>query len=69
MDLLIHGFIDSLIKVEGKGRASLEEVFKDKKPHLLRLVLRADNTFEISVDQVCKKLLFFFSYQDLLEQR
>lgn len=38
-------------KVEGKGRASLEEVFKDKKPHLLRLVLRADNTFEISVDQ------------------
>jgi len=38
-------------KVEGKGRATLEEVFKDKKPHLLRLVLRADNTFEISVDQ------------------
>jgi len=38
-------------KLEGKPRSSLEEVFKDKKPHLLRLVVRPDNTFEVSVDQ------------------
>eukprot|EP00088_Acartia_fossae_P011335 TRINITY_DN15733_c0_g1_i1.p1 TRINITY_DN15733_c0_g1~~TRINITY_DN15733_c0_g1_i1.p1 ORF type:complete len:601 (+),score=241.19 TRINITY_DN15733_c0_g1_i1:115-1917(+) len=38
-------------KVEGKSRSSLEEVFKDKRPHLLRLIIRPDNTFEVSVDQ------------------
>ena len=37
-------------KIDGKGRAVLEEIFKDKKPHLLRLVVRPDNTFEISID-------------------
>lgn len=37
-------------KIEGKGRAVLEEIFKDKKPHLLRLVVRPDNTFEVSID-------------------
>jgi len=39
-------------KVEGRTRASLEDVFKDKKPHLLRLLIRPDNTFEVSIDQV-----------------
>jgi calnexin len=37
-------------KIDGKGRSVLEEIFKDKKPHLLRLVLRPDNTYEISID-------------------
>jgi len=37
-------------KIEGKGRAVLEEIFKDKKPHLLRLLVRPDNTFEIHID-------------------
>jgi len=37
-------------KIEGKGRQIMEEIFKDKKPHLLRLVVRPDNTFEISID-------------------
>jgi len=37
-------------KIDGKGRGVLEEVFKDKKPHLLRLVTRPDNTFEVSID-------------------
>lgn len=37
-------------KVEGRTRASLEEIFKDKKPHLLRLLVRPDNTFEMSID-------------------
>ena len=37
-------------KIEGKGRQVMEEIFKDKKPHLLRLVVRPDNTFEVSID-------------------
>lgn len=37
-------------KIDGKGRAVLEEIFKDKKPHLLRLLIRPDNTFEVSID-------------------
>jgi len=37
-------------KIDGKGRTVMEEIFKDKKPHLLRLLVRPDNTFEISVD-------------------
>lgn len=37
-------------KIDGKGRATMEEIFKDKKPHLLRLLVRPDNTFEISID-------------------
>jgi calnexin len=37
-------------KVDGKGRSVLEEIFKDKKPHLLRLLVRPDNTFEVSID-------------------
>jgi len=37
-------------KIDGKGRSVLEEVFKDKKPHLLRLIVRPDNTFEVSID-------------------
>merc|ERR1711915_1168453 len=32
------------------GRTVMEEMFKDKKPHLLRLLVRPDNTFEISID-------------------
>jgi len=39
-------------KVEGRVRASLEDIFKDKKPHLLRLLIRPDNTFEVSIDLV-----------------
>ena len=37
-------------KIDGKGRAVMEEIFKDKKPHLLRLLVRPDNTFEVSID-------------------
>lgn len=37
-------------KPEGRNRATLEEVFKDKNTHLFRLLLRPDNTFEISID-------------------
>jgi len=37
-------------KIDGKGRAVMEEIFKDKKPHLLRLLVRPDNTFEINID-------------------
>jgi len=37
-------------KIDGKGRQVMEEIFKDKNPHLLRLVVRPDNTFEISID-------------------
>jgi len=37
-------------KIDGKGRTVLEEMFKDKKPHLLRLLIRPDNTFEVSID-------------------
>merc|ERR1711915_192372 len=37
-------------KIDGKGRTVMEEMFKDKKPHLLRLLVRPDNTFEISID-------------------
>jgi len=37
-------------KVEGKERGTFEEVFKNKRPHLYRLLIRPDNTFEISVD-------------------
>jgi len=37
-------------KMEGKGRQVMEEIFKDKNPHLLRLLVRPDNTFEISID-------------------
>ncbi|XP_023327144.1 calnexin isoform X2 [Eurytemora carolleeae] len=39
-------------KVEGRTRATFEEVFKDKKPHLFRLIVRPDNTFEVLVDSV-----------------
>jgi len=37
-------------KIDGKGRQVMEEIFKDKNPHLLRLVVRPDNTFEVSID-------------------
>ena len=32
------------------SRATFDEVFKDKRPHLHRLVINPDNTYEISVD-------------------
>lgn len=32
--------------------AKLDDYFKDKKPHLFTLVLRPENTFEISIDHV-----------------
>nr|XP_053654544.1 calnexin-like isoform X2 [Cherax quadricarinatus] len=34
-----------------RPRDKLEEPFKDKKPHLYTLIIRPDNTFEISLDQ------------------
>ncbi len=37
-------------KLETKERSILEEVFKDKRPHLYRLVINPDNTYEVSVD-------------------
>ncbi len=37
-------------KVDTKDRGHLEEVFKDKRPHLYRLVIKPDNSFETSID-------------------
>jgi len=37
-------------KLDTKERAAFEEVFKDKRPHLYRLIINPDNTFEVSVD-------------------
>ena len=37
-------------KLDTKERSSLEEVFKDKRPHLYRLIINPDNTYEVSVD-------------------
>jgi calnexin len=37
-------------KLDTKERAQLEEGFKDKRPHLYRLVIKPDNSYEISVD-------------------
>jgi len=37
-------------KFDGKGSTVLQEMFKDKKTHLLRLLIRPDNTFEVSID-------------------
>lgn len=34
-----------------RPRDKVEEPFKDKKPHLYTLVIRPDNTFDISIDQ------------------
>jgi len=37
-------------KLETKERGILEECFKDKRPHLYRLVIRPDNSFEMTID-------------------
>lgn len=37
-------------KLETKERALFEELFKDKRPHLFRLVISPDNSYEIYVD-------------------
>lgn len=37
-------------KLETKDRAALEECFKDKRPHLYRLVIKPDNSFEMYID-------------------
>jgi len=37
-------------KLETKERAVFEEMFKDNRPHLFRLIIDPDNTFQISVD-------------------
>ena len=37
-------------KLDTKERAVFEELFKDNRPHLFRLVINPDNSFEISVD-------------------
>lgn len=37
-------------KLDTKERAILEELFKDNRPHLLRLEMGPDNTYEISID-------------------
>lgn len=34
-----------------RPREKIEEPFKDKKPHLYTLVVRPDNTYDISIDQ------------------
>lgn len=39
-----------LFNFEQRASAKLDEFFKDKKPHLYTLVLRPDNTFQISID-------------------
>ena len=37
-------------KLETKERAIFEELFKDKRPHLFRLVINPDNAYEIYID-------------------
>lgn len=37
-------------KLETKERGILEECFKDKRPHLYRLMIKPDNSFETSID-------------------
>jgi len=37
-------------KLETKDRGVLEECFKDKRPHLYRLVINPDNSFVMSID-------------------
>jgi calnexin len=37
-------------KLDTKERSVFEEVFKNKRPHLYRLVINPDNTYEMSVD-------------------
>ena len=37
-------------KLETKERSQFEEFFKDKRPHLYRLIVRPDNTYEMSID-------------------
>jgi len=37
-------------KLDTKERALFEELFKDKRPHLFRLVISSDNSYEIYVD-------------------
>ena len=37
-------------KLDTKERGILEECFKDKRPHLYRLVIRPDNSFETYID-------------------
>ena len=37
-------------KLDTKERAVFEELFKDNRPHLFRLIIHPDNSFEISVD-------------------
>ena len=37
-------------KLDTKERAVFEELFKDNRPHLFRLVINPDSSFEISVD-------------------
>ena len=37
-------------KLETKERGILEECFKDKRPHLYRLVIKPDNSFEMYID-------------------
>ena len=37
-------------KLDTKERAVFEELFKDNRPHLFRLVINPDSSFEIYVD-------------------
>ena len=37
-------------KLETKERAIFEELFKDHRPHLFRLIVNSDNTYEMSID-------------------
>jgi len=37
-------------KLDTKERGTLEECFKDKRPHLYRLIINPDNSYEIQID-------------------
>ena len=57
-------------KLDTKERSVFEELFKDNRPHLFRLIINPDNSFEISVDHkviqhISKKLplSLFFEYK------
>lgn len=47
----LNGEIEEKHAKASRPREKVEEPFKDKKPHLYTLVIRPDNTYDISIDQ------------------
>lgn len=51
-------------KLETKERSTFDEYFKDKRPHLYRLEIHSDNSFDMSIDY---KVLVHGSLEDSFE--